>query len=411
MPSMIQQGNTGAIVSQWQAFLNSQGANLSTAGSFGPVTEGETRAFQQAHGLMSDGIVGPVTWNKARQIAGYVYTNGTQFELNGQPFRFVGVNLRGLIHYGDPSFQRTQASVASDRQNQLNQARAIGAKVVRVTIAGRNLSPSQVGDRLQTALDEANPPGQSPLYFLVTFADVYFNDTFLTVQGDDQFYNGTLTDGFYQQNFNVNYLPFVEYIVTRFRDDRRIFAWELGNEFKTDPATFINFADAVSNCIFERDAFHLVTTGIINCGNLGFDYNNMPARNLYTLPNVDFGTAHYYQSFDDGQCFAGQDPNAPGWALAELNRVAPEITLATGASKPVIIEEYGCCAGNRAQETANAMTQRFGEGARGFLQWGFMAPGGTNDTGDGDHTWGMDEALHGDYAPMAAVYQQQAVAL
>lgn len=411
MPSVIQQGNTGAIVSQWQAFLNTQGANLSTAGSFGPVTAHATREFQQKHGLVSDGVVGPITWNKAREIAGYIYTNGTQLGLNGHQFRFVGVNLRGLIHYGDPSFQRTQSSVPGDRQNQLNQARAIGAKVVRVTIAGRNLAKEDVGNRLQTALDEANPWGQSPLFFLVTFADVFFNDTFLTVQGDDQFYNGTLTDAFYQQDYKVNYLPFVEYIVTRFRNDHRIFAWELGNEFKTDIATFSNFSEAVSNRIFELDAFHLITTGIINCGNLGMDYNNMPPQEPYNLPNIDFGTVHFYQSFDDGQCFAGQDPNAPAWAQAEIDRVPHEFALAKATNKPIIIEEYGCCAGDRAQETANAMSQWFGQGAAGFMQWGFMAPGGTNDTGDGDNTWGMDQALHGDYAPMAAVYQQQAAAL
>jgi hypothetical protein len=411
MPTRIQQGSAGAVVQQWQRFLNTQGANLNEDGDFGPITANATRNFQTQHGLGNDGVVGRLTWNKAREVAGYGYTNGRELRLNGESFRFVGVNLRGLIHYGDPTFVRTTESRDGDRQNQLNQARNIGARVVRVVIAGRNLSKEEVDNRLQRALNEANPPGQSPLLFVVAFTDVHFNDTFLTINGDDQFYDGMLKERFYEQDFRVNYLPFVEHIVTRFREDRRILAWELGNELKARPDIFVNFAEAVSNRIFELDAFHLITTGIINLGSLSFDYDNLPARNPYTLPNIDFGTIHFYKSNDNGHCFQNAAPEEADFVQAELDRVPREIAAARAANRPVIIEEFGCCSGDRAETTRDFMTRHFNDGVAGFLQWGFMAAGGSPDTGDGDHRWGMDRELHGDYDALAAAYQQQAVAL
>jgi hypothetical protein len=66
----IQRGSTGPYVTEWQtdllnvsqkqniAGLNPQGVD----GIFGPHTEAATRSYQWSRGLVSDGIVGPITW-------------------------------------------------------------------------------------------------------------------------------------------------------------------------------------------------------------------------------------------------------------------------------------------------------------------------------------------------------------
>lgn len=48
-------------VVQLQAYLNAWGASLRVDGDFGPKTDEAVRAFQTAHDIVRDGVVGPVT--------------------------------------------------------------------------------------------------------------------------------------------------------------------------------------------------------------------------------------------------------------------------------------------------------------------------------------------------------------
>jgi peptidoglycan hydrolase-like protein with peptidoglycan-binding domain len=57
----LQQGSTGACVSQLQRLLNSHGFSLSVDGIFGSLTDSAVRTFQSRNGLAVDGIVGPQT--------------------------------------------------------------------------------------------------------------------------------------------------------------------------------------------------------------------------------------------------------------------------------------------------------------------------------------------------------------
>lgn len=55
----IQRGDEGDAVSIWQVICGA-----SVDGDFGPKTETLTKAWQRAHGLLDDGIVGSRTWSK-----------------------------------------------------------------------------------------------------------------------------------------------------------------------------------------------------------------------------------------------------------------------------------------------------------------------------------------------------------
>src|SRR5919197_6472883 len=56
------EGSTGEAVRTVQYLLRAHGQSLSVDGIFGPRTEAAVRAFQQAHGLAVDGVVGNATW-------------------------------------------------------------------------------------------------------------------------------------------------------------------------------------------------------------------------------------------------------------------------------------------------------------------------------------------------------------
>ena len=59
----LRRGSVGETVEELQALLNAKhGTELEIDGSFGKATETAVKAFQQAHGLTVDGIVGPKTW-------------------------------------------------------------------------------------------------------------------------------------------------------------------------------------------------------------------------------------------------------------------------------------------------------------------------------------------------------------
>lgn len=58
---VLRSGSVGPAVTRLQAALNARGANLSTDGAFGRVTELAVMRFQACHDLLVDGIVGPDT--------------------------------------------------------------------------------------------------------------------------------------------------------------------------------------------------------------------------------------------------------------------------------------------------------------------------------------------------------------
>jgi peptidoglycan hydrolase-like protein with peptidoglycan-binding domain len=65
----VRRGDVHDAVRGLQRQLRKHGHDLAVDGNFGPLTEDAVRAFQEAHGLTVDGIVGPTTW---RHLTGTV---------------------------------------------------------------------------------------------------------------------------------------------------------------------------------------------------------------------------------------------------------------------------------------------------------------------------------------------------
>lgn len=322
--------------------------------------------------------------DKPTRRTDFVQTNGSTFTVHGKALRFVGVNIRGLLHYGDTRLLRH--SHHTHAAMQLRGAQEMGARVVRVFGANRHLGMEDTGNRLQLALDQV---AAHDMYLLFSFTDVH-HDTGFNVPGDERFYqDNRLNKAWYEGGYKENYLPFVEYLVKRFKDHPRLFAWELGNELKAWapgvvlPDLFIQFAKDVSNRIRQLDSGHLITTGIINSGNLGCSPSQ--AKRLYELPNLDFMTAHVYYSKN----------NSNQWLELEAQRAESDANLAQQLKMPFIIEEIGFEGGDRARLTEHHLRKWFDQKrAAGFMQWGLMAT--NQDIGDGDNRFGI-HGNHPDY--------------
>ncbi len=330
----------------------------------------------------------------------FMGTAGREFVVNGRVFRFIGVNLRGLVWYG--SGHTLPASTSGYRGESLDRTREMGARVVRVFLPSHKGSTQETIERLGQALALAGDRG---LYILPAFVN-YYSDTEFYLPGDlylyeklDPNFNGNLLGGaFFRDRYQDHYLPFVRAVVDAFKDDPRIFAWEVGNELKYEPAwqdndraAFIGFMHTVAREIKRVDRNHLVATGMISASHASLNQGDL-WRKLYGGPEFDFLTVHCYNEQYEGKL---------------------DHDYAARLNKPFIVEEAGFDEekpGDRVELTRNDMARWFGHGASGYMPWGFMPT--SADMQDGDKKCGMDRIWHGhDFDGLFNLYREQAAAL
>ena len=340
-----------------------------------------------------------------------------RFYLNDQAFQFIGVNLRGLLHYGGDEWQHHDQGFlgASQRENieqQLQQAQQMGVRVVRVFAACKHVPPEEVGDRLQRVLDHCQRLG---LYVIPALTDLY-NNTPLHPQGDDEYYtvnSGGLTlinDLWFKGEYTKNYLRLMDHLVGRFADHPHIFAWEIGNELKLDEQAeaFMKFVHGVARHIRERDHQHMITAGIISTHHIHMKYRPDLQQQFYQSRDIDFLTVHAYNRHLDSEKVDDKDPRKDH----KIHK-NDDSQLAGEVGKPFIIEEAGIDVdkgSKRDAAIADDMEQWFKRGAQGYMQWGFMAT--DHDNGDGDRASGMDRGMyHADWDELFRTYRDKAVVL
>ncbi len=336
----------------------------------------------------------------------FVRAQGGEFVEDGRLFRFIGVNIRGLVHYGDPS--TLQHAQKSHQQEQLQAAFDMGARVVRVFLSSMHVSAEATVERLREVIDLIHDryPG---LYLLPAFANLYADVPF-RIPGDEPFYAKVdpnfpadlLSAPFFESGYPRNYLPYLRKVVSAFADEPSIFAWEIGNELKLDPhgpismdnpriAAFINFMHVAAREIRSLDSNHMVTTGMLSTRHASLKHNPLEKR-LYDPACFDFVTVHCYNEEYEND----------------------DSALAQSLNMPYIVEEAGFgnrYGGDRSGWVRRDMARWF-DGDRpagGYMQWGYMAT--QFDMGDGDDDSGMDRCLHGDWDALWRVYSERADAL
>ena len=305
------------------------------------------------------------------QPASFVRANGKNFELCGQPFRFIGFNVRGICHYGKGDV--LPFSNASDIGTNLDYCVAVKATVIRVFCAYKNINRIETGNRLQAVLDACRARG---IFVLVALTDVH-SSTSMHPQGDTAYFTQGACCGFnllnhqwYETGYTVNYLPQALYLADRFKDHPAVFAWQLGNEIRdvTNGATFTAFAKNVAAQIKAVDPNHMVSVGMISVRQ-----SNISAPQAISIYNdMDFVGSHVYLNTDADD----------------------DTSFANSINKPSIIDEAGFNTGNRPALTNTDITKRFNNGADGYLYWGLMAT--PYDNGDGDRDFGIDQVFNDD---------------
>lgn len=172
---MLAQGSTGTAVKELQNSLKALGFNPGPAdGEFGPLTTAAVKAFQQKHGLLADGIAGPVTQAKIREamavkslpLAGLTVLLDKGHEGLGE-----GLDPGAVDGKNDDDIYTAEAIVVDTLGNIVaGELRAAGAKVIETREGNEHLtwewrkqiiasSGAQVSISLHTNSGSANASG------------------------------------------------------------------------------------------------------------------------------------------------------------------------------------------------------------------------------------------------------------
>ncbi len=350
----------------------------------------------------------------------FVRPAGRHFAVEGRKFRFIGVNLRGLAHYGLSNPVR-----GANAADQLQSARSMGARVARIFLPHAEVSAADTRLRLINLLklmEERFPD----MYLIIALANLY-SDVEFRVPGDDPFYTHEPAGGgrkllnidWFREGYRANYLPFVQTILQDeiIRNSPRILAYNIGNELKAEardgdrnighPALLVDFMHAMARQMRQWDGGrHMITTGMISTRHAHMQgYDNL-RMSLYDIRELDFITNHSYH---------GDDDPATDWDREnEAASREDDSDIAGRLPKPLLIEEAGFLPTEQRKDRSAWVERELRtlldeKEAVGYMPWGFMEG---FDNGDGDNALGLDHIWHdADWHPLRGQYQRRAADL
>jgi hypothetical protein len=280
-------------------------------------------------------------------LRGFVTRRGENLELDGQPYRFVGVNAAYLAGPWFPE-DRAEEVIAF-----LAQA---GVQVIRVWV-----QPWCSLDRVERMLDLGS---KYNVRFILTLQDFYGNE-----------------DGWwFKEKYKTIDLPHIRSIVPLFADRPEIVMWELMNEptcpwRDANPACWealYHWAQETSQEVKRLDPNHLVSVGTQRAG---FDEQAIEAfRRIHALDTIDAISVHG----EVGKLHQGE--------------MRKELAIAHELGKPIYFGEMnmrghkenceplpGDALQRRAQAIADDIPQCFEAGVDGYLLWEFAYGGVKTD--------------------------------
>ncbi|KAG5734642.1 Mannan endo-1,4-beta-mannosidase F [Termitomyces sp. T112] len=358
-----------------------------------------------------------VTRSHSSLPKGFVTTKGSQFQLDGKPFYFVGAN----------SYWLPLLSTQADVESTFKQMRASDIKVLRTwgheAITADELSGSkesgltyyQLWNSSDWTLNDG-PQGLQRLDNVIETAGKYGLKVILTFTNNWSGYGGlelyinhivgttNVTHDLFYTNPKIitSFQRYVKTIVDRYKNSANIFAWELVNEARCLgdlPAgpncvpgsnTIYNWYKQQSDYIRSLDPYHMITTGgeghfYWKTAEAASDYNlNGQAGEDFdldlTLPNIDFGTYHLYpQSWYPSQDYPGSNFTIEAWGK---DWILDHASAAKKANKPVILEEFGVTGLANKTEIYPSWIELALSEDQAILPWQFGALGLTENGGN-----------------------------
>lgn len=320
--------------------------------------------------------------------SGFVGRSGTQFILDGQPFRFVGFNLFDAA--ATASYKCAWWERYSDAE--LDQAMAVmkeqaGASVLRIWAFQPYTASGTDWSGLDRVITLARKHDMKIIPVLENGPEHCSNYGSAKWQNGDIFYGNA-----YRRDYTYGYplsLPdYIDRIVGRYKGEPAIMAWMIMNEADTgDKDGLYTFAAVLSAQIKALDPNHLVTLGTQSngvSGSSGVDFIR-----LYGLPTIDFAEGHDYSFWaPETEALPGSidghslpDPRSPACLTTDYIPNNAKIGCSIAQSlqilgKPFLAGEAGVKGGadqvarqRRADLLDAKMSAFFANGGSGYLIW------------------------------------------
>jgi len=289
----------------------------------------------------------------------FVYTQGTQFMLNGKPYYFAGANCYDLFTYGsgsgDPETQYMD-KVAIDAH--FKEMADNGVKVLRTW--GFNSGQSWHG--FEPQLGQYNPSEFDEFDYILVSAKNHSIKLIVTLENYWTAYGGITqrlqwaggsaspNQGVFFSNEQAigSYINYVKFFLSRvnhytneaYANDSTIFAYEFMNEPRhqglgddVTSTTLRNWIDRMGALIRQYDSYHMISAGIEGHGTK-YGFGGDEGNNFVTIqqsPYISFCTAHPYPT--------------EGWA--NLNIAQTQALIIKWADdahnvvgKPFVVEEF-----------------------------------------------------------------------
>ncbi len=311
---------------------------------------------------------------------GFVKRVGSQFELDGKPYRFVGANFWAAMNIAVEDLRAGQPHTGR-LARELDRLKALGATNLRILAASEGPvgSPLRIAPLMQLEpgiYDEEVLKGLDLVLFEMQKrqmkAVMILNNFWHFSGGMAQYLNWVTREpipypppypggswGTYQNytaKFYANekatslYENFIRMLVLRknsytgekYKDDSAIMTWQLANEPRglSHVTAFNRWIESTANLIRSLDSRHLITTGsegeASDPTSVGLDL----IRN-HAYQNIDYATAHvwaqnwgWYDPEKAKQTYAG--------AAAKMRAyVRDQTEKARKLNKPLVFEEFG----------------------------------------------------------------------
>lgn len=351
-------------------------------------------------------LTGLIVPNVEAASPSFVTRQGQQLTLDGQPFRFTGMNIYAANSDGwcGEDYTANQLRTAFDGIGSRNTV--LRAWFFQTMAAHKGPDGSWSGVRDWSHFDQTLAvAAEKGVHVVVTLTDQWG-------ECGDGGISGFKTKDWYLGGYNVpdpvlaakyaqwvSYRDWVTEVVTRYRNDPTILAWQLVNEAEVkdslnagcpvgdpnDPMDHGNilrdFAQDISGLVRGIDPNHLISLGTLGggqCGTQDWQYSL-----VHALPNIDLCEVHDYSLV-----------TMPG---DQWNGLQRRLDQCAALDKPLFIGETGITPNNLADQSFEARAKlfdakfrtQFGTGVVGELVWAYRRTGSTLNTydiGDGDPT-------------------------
>jgi mannan endo-1,4-beta-mannosidase len=313
---------------------------------------------------------------------GFVVRCGSGLCLDGQPYRFTGLNIYNANILSNCWYTLGSGSGLDSSLTAIG----TGQEAFRAWFFQRLATTNGVRDwsAFDHTLAVAAAHGER---IVVTLTNQWGNCE--NISGSPVY----KSESWYQSGYKLSldpgmtatYREWVREVVTRYRDNPTILAWQMINEGEaktsangscssTAEANVHSWALDISGLIKSLDSNHLVSLGTIGSGQCGTS-TGTSYEDLHAISTIDLCEYHDYDS-----------PSSP-MPGDQWNGLATRLSQCQALGKPMFVGEVGIKTSDvsslsiRAADMAAKFSAQFGAGVVGELPWEWAASG--QNTGDG----------------------------